>query len=277
MKIAHLSDLHFSCITWHPRQFLSKRWLGNWNHILFRQRTYQTSHLHGIPSLLETLKVEQVFLTGDFSTTSLEEEFLQASQLIKTFHQPVFYLPGNHDCYTKEAEEKKLFYDYFPSEGLKTKRVVSRPIGENWWWIGLDCALATPPFYSYGRFTTEMEKPLQDALAAIPSDAHILFGNHFPLIPSGRPRHDLARADVLQEIIRRDGRVKLYLHGHDHAPYIIDRQAERLPLVLNAGSCAYSRKGTFYFIDLQRDSCLLQRYIYNANEWKVDQRREFSF
>lgn len=280
MKIAHLSDLHFSTITYSPSQFLSKRWLGNWNHILLRRRVYQTDHLDPIPQLLESLGVEKVFVTGDFTSTSLEEEFTQGASYIKQFSQPVFYLPGNHDCYTKEAEEKKIFYHYFPSEELKTIRVTTHSLGENWWWVGLDCALATPPFYSFGLFFPEMESALKNALASIPKEGNILMGNHFPLINSGRPRHDLSRSDVLQAILKTDGRIKLYLHGHDHSYYIIDKREEGLPLVLNCGSCARRLKGTFYLIDLQPTSCVVQRYLYNEKNrkgWVVDQTMPFSF
>ena len=80
LRIAHLSDPHFSKITYSPRQFLSKRWMGNLNLLLFRNQAYQTQYLWHLPELVESLEVESVFITGDFSSTSLNEEFLEGKK-----------------------------------------------------------------------------------------------------------------------------------------------------------------------------------------------------
>lgn len=280
MLLAHLSDAHFSTVTYNPSQFLSKRWLGNFNLALFRRHAYQTTHLPHLPELLNSLGVEHVFFTGDFTQTALDEEFAKSKKFLEHFSQRVFVLPGNHDVYTKKSERSKQFYNYFSEDALKHNRVSKTYLGKNWWWVALDCALATPVFFSHGKFFKEMEEPLEHLLASIPSDQHVIMGNHFPLFSTGRPRHDLAGAERLQEILTKHANVKLYLHGHDHQPYLIDRRDEGYPLVLNAGSCAHQPDGFFYLIDLQETQCLVQNLLFKKDEkgfsWVIDAQKTFN-
>ncbi|NGX53770.1 MAG: 3',5'-cyclic adenosine monophosphate phosphodiesterase CpdA [Chlamydiae bacterium] len=134
IRLAHLSDPHFASVTYSPRQFFSKRWLGNTNLILFRKKAYQTDHLKHIPELLETLDVETVFITGDVATTSRDEEFAKAAAFASKFKQPVHLVPGNHDCYTRGSDREKRFYRYFPalydrrSTSFNTKPFTNRKI-----------------------------------------------------------------------------------------------------------------------------------------------------
>lgn len=284
LRIAHFSDPHFSHITFNMGQFLSKRWLGNLNLMLFRKKAYQTAHLWHLPDLMESLEVEVLFLTGDLSSTSLDEEFEEGKKFVEAFRTknlPIYTLPGNHDCYTKEAEHMQRFSHFFPSEGLKEKKVESVFLGKGWWYIGLDCAIAAPLFCAYGLFSESTERHLVEALLAIPSSDRVIIANHFPLFPAGRPRpkHDLKRAKDLQEVLKGFPNVKLYLHGHDHKYYIADHQHEGLPLVLNSGSCAHRPDGTFYLIDLYETECLIQRFLFRKERenftWVIDWQRHY--
>lgn len=281
IRLAHLSDTHFASVTYSPMQFFSKRWLGNMNLILFRKKTYQTAHLHHIPELINTLDVENVILTGDVATTSREEEFAQAADFVKKFSQPVLLLPGNHDVYTRESGRSKRFYLYFPDDDLRQKRITKKSLGKGWWWVGLDCAIATALIYSYGLFSSQMEKPLIAALKQIPPHEGIVMGCHFPLFGSGHPRHDLRGAKRLQEIVRAFPQIKLFLHGHDHSPYIIDRTKEGFPLVINSGSCAHQPNGIFFLLDLDKEGCLTQRCLFKKEDgscsWVVDSQKRYPF
>ncbi|NGX60557.1 MAG: 3',5'-cyclic adenosine monophosphate phosphodiesterase CpdA [Chlamydiae bacterium] len=278
LRVAHLSDPHFSRVTYHPSQFLSKRWLGNLNLFLFRRKSYQTDHLGHIPELLDTLEVEQVFFTGDFSSTALDEEFEAAKAYVESFSMPVSLLPGNHDAYTKEAERSRRFYDFFPNTSLEKDRIEVTELGKGWWWIGLDCAVATPLFHAYGLFTPEMEAKLEAHLQKLPEGARVILGNHFPLYPSFHHTHDLKRNEALQKLLIRYPTVKLYLHGHDHKPYIKEKST---PLVFNSGSCAHKPDGTFYLFDLFEEELLCQRLLFRKENdtfsWVVDWQKSFLF
>ena len=281
LRIAHLSDPHFATITYHPNQFLSKRWLGNCNLILFRNKIHRTRPLSQLPAFLSSLKVDFVAITGDLTTTSLDEEYAQAKVFVDSFseHKMVTaVLPGNHDIYTKESERAKRFYHYFPSPASESKVEVKK-IKEGFWWIGLHCAYASNLFLSNGTFTTAMEKPLQEALENIPSQDCVIMGNHFPLFSTGNLRHDLQGAKRLQELLKNYPKVKLYLHGHDHIHYAIDRGREGFPLVVNAGSISHLPGGGFYLLELSAQSCLYQHYISETkgNSWKIQKEQRISF
>ncbi len=279
LRIAHLSDPHFSIIARNPTQFFSKRWIGNFNLLLFRRSAYQTEHLSHLPELFNTLDVEAVCITGDFTSTSLKGEFLQAKKFVDSFSQPVYLLPGNHDCYTGGAQRSKRFYTYFPSPELKKQRIEKRSLGKKWWWVGLDCALATPPLCAFGRFFKAMEAPLEETLASIPEGDQVVLANHFPLFHSKSPSHDLSGKKRLQRILKRHPQVKLYLHGHDHAPYIIDNQNQGLPLVLNSGSAAHKPDGTFYLLDLHEKEVFVERLLFRKTgdefTWVIDWQKRF--
>ena len=284
LRIAHLSDPHFSKISYDLKQFLSKRWIGNLNLYLFRKRSYYTEHLAHLPELIESLKVDSVFITGDFSSTSSKEEFIEGEKFVNAFKErglPTFILPGNHDCYTRSAERKRSFYNVFSLQSLQDTKVESLPLKNGWWYIGLDCALATPPFCSYGYFSEEMEEHLRSTLSSIPKEQNILICNHFPLFTSRRPNHELSRAKALQALLRSFPQVKLYLHGHDHHPYIIDRQYDGYPLVLNSGSCAHKPEGMFYLIDLFEKECLVQHLLFRRENqnffWVIDWQKHYNF
>lgn len=265
MRIAHFSDPHFAVFSSDLRQFLSKRWIGNLNLLLNRSKNYQEMHLRLLPALFKTLEVKTVCLTGDLTTTSLDSEFELAKEFVGAFEVPFHIVPGNHDCYTKEAEKNGTFYRYFPNLSLQTSRIDVQFMGQKWWWVGIDAAIATPIGCSYGLFTLQMQHDLRKTLEAIPKDDHIIIGNHFPLYPKGSPHHHLKGADLLQNVVHEFQNIRLYLHGHDHHPYT----RAGSPFVLNAGSSAHKRLGAFTIIDLSETEFSLQNYVWKGI-WEKD-------
>lgn len=270
MKIAHLSDPHFSHIAFSWDLFKTKRWLGALNLFALRQNRYQTSHLDPLPEFLKTLNLDHICITGDFSSLALDLEFADAKKFTDRLPLPFFHLPGNHDAYTKQSEEEGTYYRYFPSEGLQKERVEKKALSSGWWWIGLDCARANSLLYSNGCFYEKMERALERELESIPENDRVIIGNHFPLYPAGRPHHDLERGKELLTLLRRFPQVKLYLHGHDHTPYIVQKE---IP-ALNAGSCARTKGGSFYLLDISESVCHVKRYAYVPDllpfHWEVD-------
>jgi 3',5'-cyclic AMP phosphodiesterase CpdA len=257
LRIAHFSDPHFAKATFHPRQFLSKRWIGNFNALFFRSAFYDTEQLLQLPSFFASMHVEATMCTGDFTTTSQVAEFEQAAQFLHQFETPPYIVPGNHDCYTKEDEREQPFYRCFH---LEKKQVTVKKIAPGFWWIGLDCAVATPPFNAYGEFTKPMQAQLEAALSTIARTDCVIMANHFPLFPHNKPKHDLKGVELLQQTLKKYPKVQLYLHGHDHVHYEIDGHKEGLPLVFNSGSCARKKRGGFSLFDLTQTHCVHHRY-----------------
>jgi 3',5'-cyclic AMP phosphodiesterase CpdA len=277
LRLMHFSDLHFTTLDWGWKTFTSKRWLGQLNYWLFRKNQYQTDHLAELPNFAKGWDADFVIASGDFTSTAHPKEFEHAHRFISTFKPPVLTLPGNHDLYTTDSEKDQTFYHYFPCEDLQKHRMSMRHLKENWWWIGLDCARANHLLDSNGIFLHNMQDRLLSLLDSLPEEASIILGNHFPLFPSGRPRHDTAQADLLRAIIQRDRRIKLYLHGHDHAPYIIKSKINDL-LTLNAGSVAHHPGGYFMLIELGPNRCHYKRYkSHDQGDWLLDCDQSHSF
>lgn len=271
-RFAHISDLHFSKISWNPSQFFSKRWLGNLNLLFCRNQTFDPSRLTTLIPIFHEKKIDSVLITGDLSCTSHEKEFLLAKEFIDCLREQnfkVFALPGNHDQYTQRAFKKQLFYNFFPatygspsdllsSLSLKEDKLTTTYLGEGWWLIGLDTAIATSWWASTGYFSAVLEQKLEMALQAIPSDHRVILINHFPLFSNESPRKSLLRSEALKKLIEGFPKIKLFLHGHSHRNCIADLRSSNLPIILDSGSPAQKEGGTWNLIDVTPSGCEIE-------------------
>jgi 3',5'-cyclic AMP phosphodiesterase CpdA len=269
-RIAHISDLHFSQITWSPSQFFSKRWIGNINLLLRRKREFDPDAL--LTPLLDTFRkqdIQLVLISGDLSSTSLEAEFLEASSFIdrlRDSHIDVVTLPGNHDHYTKSAFQKKIFYQFFDTHfsspsligeefSLKEHQVAVKKLPHNWWIVALDTALATPLFSCQGKFSEQIEQNLEKVLSILPEDDFVIVANHFPIFTVDHAQRHLIRDEALKKIFQKWKKVKLYLHGHTHRHSIADLRNANLPILLDSGSTAHKFFGSWNLIECHPKSC----------------------
>ena len=180
MRIAHISDLHFSKFSFGPVQFFSKRWLGNANFLLNRSQSSSNTRPFSLIEPFTSLKITHVVITGDLTTTSHPKEYEMAKRFIEALKEKgmkVFVIPGNHDHYTKRAGRNKVFYRYFdplftPSPfTLKEHGVTASPLSNGWTLIALDTTLATPLTSSNGLFSEATEEHLKNLLRQIPPRA----------------------------------------------------------------------------------------------------------
>src|SRR2546428_11239623 len=104
MRIVHISDLHFWHITLHPRELVSKRLLGMCNLVLSRARKYRMSSMPLVVERIRTLEPDHVLVTGDLTSTALEEEFEAARHALERLGpaaSPPPGVPGNPDPLTR--------------------------------------------------------------------------------------------------------------------------------------------------------------------------------
>ncbi len=270
LRLAHISDLHLGKPTYSLSQFLSKRWVGNFNYIFFRRFSYPTAPLNDLSGFFFKNRVEKVLLTGDLTTTAQDAEFELASSLITSFSLPTYVLPGNHDVYTLESAEKETFYSHFPfAKGMHG--IFTAPLTKGWLWISIDCAVPTRPFRSYGIFTKEQEDALDVLLSSLPDTEKVILGCHFALFETGRPHHDLKRGKELQKLIKRHPKIKLFLHGHDHAYQLTDRRKEGFPIILNSGCSVMRKHHTLSLIDIGGHTLKIQKAVWEPQEkWLID-------
>jgi len=289
LKIAHLSDLHFSKVTYHPSQFFSKRWLGNLNLIFSRRKGHSVAQLDEIANILIKEKADIAFITGDLSTTSRPEEFEGAKRWIDGLKKAgikTIVLPGNHDHYTKSSYKKKLFYDYFINEdfpyllpdqarSLKSEKIEAVKLSDHWQCISLDAVIPTSLWASTGLFSKEMEKALLSALEKLPSDKNTIILCHFPYFCTDTLRKQLIGRERLKKILE-DYPIKLYLHGHTHNQTLASLYPE-LPNTLDSGSSSHVKDGSFHLMELQEDRASVTVYVHRSKSWQIEKKANFSF
>ncbi|MES2274097.1 MAG: metallophosphoesterase [Chlamydiota bacterium] len=287
MRIAQISDFHYTHITWNPFRLFSKRILGNLNWIFSRESEFSVAQLDSLPALFTKLGVDLVLLGGDFSTTSLLQEFESASKFVKQIKQPWIAVPGNHDHYTGAAYRDKRFYRYFANLRkkishpvdfftLKDHGVEAHRIGPNWWVIALDTAHATHLFSSAGLLSEKTERYLEEIIQLLPPNDFILMLNHYPFFQNDETRRNLERGKVLQSFLKKHPRIRLYLHGHTHRRTVANLQPNDLPIVLDSGSSAETKKGSWNLIDLTDEGCSIGLYAWK-NGWVNTRTEEFSW
>lgn len=278
MRIAQISDLHFTHITWNPFRLFSKRLLGNLNWLFTRSTVFAPEQLDPLPGLFREMKVDWVLLGGDFTTTALPKEFCLASEFVKKLSQDWIAIPGNHDHYTYRSWRNKHFYQYFSNKrepvshpvdffNLKDHGVEAHRIGPGWWVLALDTARATNPYSSQGLFSKKLEEYIVEILDLLPPNDAVICLNHYPFFPQDEPRRNLVRGEALQDILHKSPQIRLYLHGHTHRHAIADLQPNRLPILLDSGCCVQGKEGTWNLIDLLPDHCEVTAFGWNE-EWK---------
>ena len=219
--LLHVADLHFWKVVVNPLRLLNKRFLGNLNVWLRRGRSFPMQDAVSLVDGLAATNANQVLLTGDFSSTSLDEEFALARRFVDALSGRGFALnlmPGNHDVYTFEARHKRRFEHHFasyvPQEGYPALRrlaggtplLLVPTVCPNW-------------VSSKGRITrreTEQVKRLLEGLPPV-----VIVAGHYPLLEKThgyeltRERR-LRNAGALRTVLGESGRTILYVAGHVH-------------------------------------------------------------
>lgn len=276
MRIAHISDLHFSKISKGISQFFSKAWIGNVNLLFNRGYDFSPERPYALIDYLKKEKVTDVIVSGDLTTTSSQAEFRLAKEFIdklKAVGLQVYLIPGNHDHYTKWAHRRQTFYKYFEPQhssdlpyNLADHGVTAKKLTPGWWLVLMDTTLATPLMSSNGYFSESTEASLKKLLQEIPPQDKILLVNHFPFFQHDKPKRRLKRGTILEEILKKQPNVQLYLHGHTHRRCVADLRENGLPIILDSGSTAYC-KGSWNLLDLEKDTCKLQVFSWEDSQW----------
>lgn len=286
LQIAHISDLHFSKLSFSCTQFFSKRWLGNFHLLFHRNRNHSNKQPFSLPKLFATLGVTHVIITGDLTTTSLTKEYELASLFINQLHNygiKIFSIPGNHDHYTKNSYKNKLFYRYFPNKfptpakfNLRDHGVALYQLTKEWFLLLLDTTLATSLFSSNGFFSPTIESNLLKILALIPKDKKIILANHFPFSSPEKPNRHLLRRTYLQKMLQVHPQIKFYLHGHTHKQHITDLRSSQLPIVVNSGSASF-QEGSWNLLRFYHLRCDIDAYLWQNNHWHIKSKYTFQW
>ncbi len=283
-SLAHISDLHFAKFSYNPLQFFSKRWVGNFNFLLNRRNTFSHLDLPRFILFLKQKKFQKILITGDFSTTGRDPEFLAAKHFCKALEKenlPVICIPGNHDFYTKANEKKKSFYQFLenPSPSffsLKKEGIEAAPLWKDFWYIALDTCKATSLLSAEGFFSETLEKKMEELFSLLPKKAKILLLNHFPLFCNDGKKKSLVRSKFLRKVLEKNPSVLLYLCGHTHRSSLADLRERGLPILLDAGSLTYQKRSSFNAIHLFEQKVDVEIFQ-KKSAWEVVRKERFTF
>jgi 3',5'-cyclic AMP phosphodiesterase CpdA len=275
LKIAQLSDFHFTRVTWNPLRLFSKRIVGQLNWLFCRKKNFSEERINALPPLLNNLGVDQVLLGGDFTSTSLQSEFEAAKKFAERLDVPWIAIPGNHDAYTLGSYLTGRYYRYFGTEGLKKNKVETHPLNSSWVLIALD--VAVPGFASKGKFSSAQETFLKKTLDSIAPKQNIILFNHYPFFNNDFPSRGLKGKERLEAIVARDPRIKLYLHGHTHRHVIANLQPSGLPVVLDGGCVAHGEQGSWNLMTIDDKGIKIDVYRWAKHEWAVARSEEIAW
>ena len=235
MRIAHLSDLHLLSLEGlSPRRLLNKRITGYANIRLKRGHVHRPAYVRAIAREIRRAGVEHVAVTGDLTNLALESEFEMARRLLEedlaldAAH--VSIVPGNHDLYTRGAQQSKRFSTYFAEYIASDLPELAVDVGVGRFpfvklrgpaaIIGLSSAVPRPPFVAAGRLGKKQIAALGDVLR------HPEVRARTPVVLLHHPAHNpLSRVKALLEGLDdaallwtgfRDLARGLVLHGHLH-------------------------------------------------------------
>ena len=264
MRIALIGDIHLFTLKVHPRRLLGKRLLGQSNLWINRQFRFNHTMLEPVINKVRALKLDLVLLSGDVTSTSLEDEFADVVKYLKPLSDevPVLIVPGNHDRYTYRAARRKRV-ETLLTNLLPEKFPYYRDLTRRWHLIALDAA-RPQVVLSRGALGRGQLTAVRDLIGRFTAEDGLIVLCHYPvLIPPAVHStwaHDLAEARKLRNILAGSPARIVYLHGHIHQPWYWETEDHmRQPFTsINAGSpCLTSEKYPlgqgFWQIELPED------------------------
>jgi 3',5'-cyclic AMP phosphodiesterase CpdA len=277
MRLAHVSDFHITKLTCNPFRLFPKRIFSHLHWIACREKKFSVEPIAKLPELFSKLGVDLALLGGDFTSTSMPEEFEKAQAIMQQFQMPYLAIPGNHDNYTYLAQKQKLYYKYFKNSNttlgsLAKDGVEATKIAPLWWVVSLDTSF--PNYQSQGMFSEKTEAHLKNILETIPSQEKIILFNHYPLFQQESKSRSLQRAKPLEQLVRKMPQIVFYLHGHTHRHCVADLRESGFPILLDSGSCGQTENGTFNLLDIKDKGCSIATFTWEG-DWKQTKTQEF--
>ncbi|WP_100934231.1 metallophosphoesterase family protein [Candidatus Chlamydia corallus] len=251
-RVIHISDVHFHVLPFNPLHCFNKRLKGLLRKVFGLVNFQATTIGQRFPKVAESLGADSICITGDFSLTAMDAEFLLAKHFVETLakHSSVYLLPGNHDVYTPKALAKQTFYTYFPNEQLQQNKVSFHKLTDHWWLILLDCSCLNGWFSANGAVHVGQISAIENFLLSLSSEENVIIANHYPLLSSQQLDHDLINNTLLHNVLRKYPKVRLYLHGHEHHATIYSCLDSSPSYILNSGSISLPTNSRFHVIDL---------------------------
>lgn len=280
MKIAHISDFHFTKFTLSPFRLFPKRIFALFTWLKKRRKRFSFAQAESLKTVLQNLNVDLVLFGGDFTSSSLKSEFALAKDWLTSLDLPWFAVPGNHDNYTFRSFSKKHFHRFVKNASptyasLKEDFVEAHKIAPKLWLILLDTTYPSL-LDSTGLFSERLEKNLQTLLKKIPKTERIILLTHYPFLSQESKKRALRGKKRLRKVLEENPNISIYLHGHTHRSSISDLRSKNLPIVIDSGSSTDQKSSTFQLLDLGEDELQVTTYQFKQT-WQEMKTRTFQW
>lgn len=250
MRIAHATDIHWT-VPAPLGRLASKRFLGVMNQVVGgRGKHFERRVQQGLVDHLVGLSPDLVVITGDLTTTALDEEFALAREELAPVLQatPTFIIPGNHDLYTRGAQRESRIVKHFGPwmHGNSPHGPVTRldlgPVTV----LGLDPNRAH--VLSSGWLPDSQLRGLADALRDPALDGQVVvLAIHYPILDRRGAvydglNHGLRNGRALIEVLRQaPRRPHAILHGHEHHGFTVGLDLGDVTIpIYDCGSSGYA-------------------------------------
>ena len=99
MRLDLIGDIHLFSLKIQPRRLVGRRILGHTNLWLNRQFRFNHTLLESLLQRVRRVEPDLVLLSGNVTTTSLEDEFHDIERFLRPMADtvPTLIVPGNHD------------------------------------------------------------------------------------------------------------------------------------------------------------------------------------
>lgn len=277
--LAQLSDVHLSPLPpVRMSDLLNKRITAYVNWKLNRAKHMQRDTLVRLVEHMKAQHPDFAAVTGDLVNLALPAEFDNAAKWVKSIGAPekVCVIPGNHDVYVPNALDafRTALGPYATGELIDdapfpfVRRVGDVAI------VGCSSAIATPPFFAYGKFDEEQGERLRKCLQILGEAGffRVVLIHHPPNSEyASELRRGMRGADLFREIIAEAG-AELVLHGHMHRSCIHELKGPNsdVPVIGVAAGSADAGSGEdparYNLFNIERTgnswSCTLREYGY---------------
>jgi hypothetical protein len=233
-KFLHIADLHFWRLTLNPMRQLNKRVLGNLNLFLKRRHEFVMENAEPYLDHVKSVGIPDAVFTGDFTTTSLPEEFEMSQAFMRRATDAglrAVAVPGNHDLYTFAAERRNVFLEHLREwagdDSLPT--LYRLPGGTPVLLVPTVCANWVSSKGVIREAEIARTRSLLDGI-----DDQVIVAGHYPLLTETAaytltPGRQMRGAEELRRALGESGKSILYICGHVHRfSYTADPQYANL-------------------------------------------------
>ncbi len=261
VRLAHFSDIHLTARDpgWTIRDLFGKRVTGWVNlHALGRGKRFQHAPtvVAALRHELGTRGFDHLVFSGDASMLGFDSELRTAAAALGVDDPalpPGIAVPGNHDVYVGRAAQRRTFEQVFaPWQQGQRVRDSDYPFAckvGHIWLIALNSARPNfLPTDASGNIGDAQFQRLRELTATLGDGLRIVV-SHYPVLMPNRkpePRFHRLRDWKQARAIAAECDVRLWLHGHKHAWYVLPT-GENLPFAtICAGSSTQSKRWGYH-------------------------------